>query len=168
MTVRVKVIPRSARTEVAGELADGTLKVKIAAPRKGSGQRRLVPLPGGQLRRGPERGDHRERPHGGIKAGAHRAVAVGTGHRFLWPVIVRSKGAAERQATKNDRLSHECGINSPVRDDGTRGTIRAASAEGLAAEGDLSDPPLDRRRDRPLRRGDQCQRQRSFLPQYRQ
>ncbi len=32
MTLRVKVIPRSARTEIAGELADGTLKVKIAAP----------------------------------------------------------------------------------------------------------------------------------------
>jgi uncharacterized protein (TIGR00251 family) len=32
MTVRVKAIPRSARTEAAGELSDGTLKVKIAAP----------------------------------------------------------------------------------------------------------------------------------------
>ena len=32
MTVRVKVIPRSARTEIAGEMADGTLKVKVAAP----------------------------------------------------------------------------------------------------------------------------------------
>lgn len=32
MTLRVKVIPRSARTEIAGQLADGTLKVKIAAP----------------------------------------------------------------------------------------------------------------------------------------
>ena len=32
MTRRVKVIPRSARTEIAGEMADGTLKVKIAAP----------------------------------------------------------------------------------------------------------------------------------------
>jgi uncharacterized protein (TIGR00251 family) len=32
MTLRVKVIPRSARSELAGELADGTLKVKIAAP----------------------------------------------------------------------------------------------------------------------------------------
>ena len=32
MMLRVKVIPRSARTEIAGELADGTLKIKIAAP----------------------------------------------------------------------------------------------------------------------------------------
>jgi uncharacterized protein (TIGR00251 family) len=32
MTRRVKVISRSARSEMAGEMADGTLKVKIAAP----------------------------------------------------------------------------------------------------------------------------------------
>ncbi len=32
MTIRVKVIPRSAKTEMAGEMSDGTLKVKIAAP----------------------------------------------------------------------------------------------------------------------------------------
>lgn len=32
MVRRVKVIPRSAKSEVAGEMADGTLKVKIAAP----------------------------------------------------------------------------------------------------------------------------------------
>ena len=32
MTLRVKVIPRSAKNEIVGELADGTLKVKIAAP----------------------------------------------------------------------------------------------------------------------------------------
>ena len=32
MTRRIKVIPRSATTEIAGEMADGTLKVKIAAP----------------------------------------------------------------------------------------------------------------------------------------
>ena len=32
VTIRVKVIPRSARSEVVGELSDGTLKVKIAAP----------------------------------------------------------------------------------------------------------------------------------------
>lgn len=32
MTCRVKVIPRSAKTEIAGKMADGTLKVKIAAP----------------------------------------------------------------------------------------------------------------------------------------
>ena len=32
MTLRVKVIPRSAKSEIAGTMADGTLKVKIAAP----------------------------------------------------------------------------------------------------------------------------------------
>jgi uncharacterized protein YggU (UPF0235/DUF167 family) len=32
MTRRVKVIPRSAGNEIAGEMADGTLKVKIATP----------------------------------------------------------------------------------------------------------------------------------------
>jgi uncharacterized protein YggU (UPF0235/DUF167 family) len=36
MTLRVKVIPRSPRTEFAGELADGTLKIRLAAvPEKG-------------------------------------------------------------------------------------------------------------------------------------
>jgi len=32
MTLRVKVIPNSPKTEFAGEMADGTLKIKIAAP----------------------------------------------------------------------------------------------------------------------------------------
>ena len=32
MTLRVKVIPRSAKTEIAGTMADGTLKIRIAAP----------------------------------------------------------------------------------------------------------------------------------------
>jgi len=32
MTVRVKVIPRSPRTEFAGTMADGTIKVRVAAP----------------------------------------------------------------------------------------------------------------------------------------
>lgn len=32
MTLRVKVIPRAPRSEVADAMADGTLKVKIAAP----------------------------------------------------------------------------------------------------------------------------------------
>lgn len=32
MTIRVKVIPRSPKSEMAGEMADGTLKVRIAAP----------------------------------------------------------------------------------------------------------------------------------------
>jgi hypothetical protein len=32
MTRRVKVIPRSPKSEIAGEMTDGTLKVKVAAP----------------------------------------------------------------------------------------------------------------------------------------
>jgi len=32
VTLRVKVIPRSPRTEIAGEMADGTVKIKVAAP----------------------------------------------------------------------------------------------------------------------------------------
>jgi uncharacterized protein len=32
VTLKVKVIPRSARSETAGTLADGTLKVRVAAP----------------------------------------------------------------------------------------------------------------------------------------
>jgi uncharacterized protein (TIGR00251 family) len=32
LTLRVKVSPKSPKTEITGELADGTLKVKVAAP----------------------------------------------------------------------------------------------------------------------------------------
>jgi hypothetical protein len=32
VTLRIKVIPRSPRTEFAGQLSDGTQKVKVAAP----------------------------------------------------------------------------------------------------------------------------------------
>ncbi|MEO5926329.1 MAG: DUF167 domain-containing protein [Bryobacteraceae bacterium] len=32
MTLKVKVTPRSPRTEIAGEMADGTLKIRVAAP----------------------------------------------------------------------------------------------------------------------------------------
>lgn len=32
MTLRVKVIPRSAKCEIVGQMADGTLKVRVAAP----------------------------------------------------------------------------------------------------------------------------------------
>jgi len=32
VTLRIKVIPRSRKSEIAGTMADGTLKVKIAAP----------------------------------------------------------------------------------------------------------------------------------------
>jgi len=38
----VKVIPKSSRTELAGQLADGTWKVKVAAPpEKGKANREL-------------------------------------------------------------------------------------------------------------------------------
>ena len=32
MTLRVKVIPRSKKNEISGELADGTVKVHVTAP----------------------------------------------------------------------------------------------------------------------------------------
>jgi uncharacterized protein len=42
MTLRVKVIPRSSRSAVVGELPDGTLKVKVAAvPEKGKANEEL-------------------------------------------------------------------------------------------------------------------------------
>ena len=42
MTVRVKVIPRSASSGIVGELADGTLRVKVAAaPEKGKANEEL-------------------------------------------------------------------------------------------------------------------------------
>ena len=51
MTLRVKVIPRSPRSEIVGELADGTLKVRIAAaPERGKANEALIEL----LRRSTE------------------------------------------------------------------------------------------------------------------
>ena len=42
MDLRVKVIPKSSRTELAGVLPDGTWKVKVAAPpEKGKANRAL-------------------------------------------------------------------------------------------------------------------------------
>lgn len=42
MEVNVKVIPRSSRSEVTGEMADGALKVKLAAvPEKGKANQEL-------------------------------------------------------------------------------------------------------------------------------
>lgn len=32
MTLKIKVTPRAARTELTGEMADGTLKIRVAAP----------------------------------------------------------------------------------------------------------------------------------------
>ena len=45
MTLRVKVIPRSSKSEIVGELADGTIKAKIAAaPEKGRANEALIEL----------------------------------------------------------------------------------------------------------------------------
>jgi hypothetical protein len=45
VTLRVKVIPRSAKSEIVGELADGTIKAKIAAPpEKGKANEVLIEL----------------------------------------------------------------------------------------------------------------------------
>jgi uncharacterized protein (TIGR00251 family) len=42
MDIRVKVIPKSSRTELAGILADGTWKIKVAAaPEKGRANQAL-------------------------------------------------------------------------------------------------------------------------------
>jgi len=42
MDITVKVIPRSSKTELAGQLADGTWKVKVAAaPEKGKANKAL-------------------------------------------------------------------------------------------------------------------------------
>ncbi|HEV2689622.1 MAG TPA: DUF167 domain-containing protein [Bryobacteraceae bacterium] len=42
MDIRVKVIPKSSKTELAGVLPDGTWKVKVAAaPEKGKANRAL-------------------------------------------------------------------------------------------------------------------------------
>ena len=42
MDITVKVIPKSSRTELAGQLADGTWKVKVAAaPEKGKANKAL-------------------------------------------------------------------------------------------------------------------------------
>ena len=41
-TLRIKVVPKSPKTEIAGELSDGTLKVKVAAaPERGKANAEL-------------------------------------------------------------------------------------------------------------------------------
>jgi uncharacterized protein (TIGR00251 family) len=45
VTVRVKVIPRAARSEITGTMADGTLKARVAAvPEKGRANEELCTL----------------------------------------------------------------------------------------------------------------------------
>jgi uncharacterized protein (TIGR00251 family) len=56
MTLRVKVIPRSPRSEIVGELTDGTLKVRIAAaPERGRANEALIELIAAKY--GVQRGD---------------------------------------------------------------------------------------------------------------
>jgi hypothetical protein len=41
-TLRIKVVPKSPKTEIAGELADGTLKIRVAAtPERGKANAEL-------------------------------------------------------------------------------------------------------------------------------
>ena len=48
--IRVKVIPKSSKTEFAGYLPDGTWKIKVAAvPEKGKANRALVEFLAGHL-----------------------------------------------------------------------------------------------------------------------
>lgn len=45
MRIKIKVIPRSSKNEVVGEMADGTLKVKLtAAPVDGKANEELIAL----------------------------------------------------------------------------------------------------------------------------
>jgi uncharacterized protein len=48
--IRVKVIPKSSKTELAGYLPDGTWKVKVAAaPEKGKANQALISFLAGHL-----------------------------------------------------------------------------------------------------------------------
>jgi uncharacterized protein len=50
MDLRVKVIPKSSKTELAGILEDGTWRVKVAAvPEKGKANRALIEFLAGRL-----------------------------------------------------------------------------------------------------------------------
>jgi len=50
MDLRVKVIPKSSKTEFAGHLPDGTLKIRVAAaPEKGKANRALLDFLAGYL-----------------------------------------------------------------------------------------------------------------------
>ena len=56
MDLRVKVIPRSAKTELAGYLPDGTWRVKVAAvPEKGKANKELCAFVAERLGVAPSR-----------------------------------------------------------------------------------------------------------------
>jgi len=56
MEIRVKVIPKSAKTELAGKLPDGTWKIKVAAtPEKGKANRALCEFLAGHFGLGVSR-----------------------------------------------------------------------------------------------------------------
>jgi uncharacterized protein (TIGR00251 family) len=78
VTVHVKVIPRSRKNEVSGELADGTLKVHVTAP--------------------PEKGKANEQARS-VLAGHYRvpvrAVQIVSGHSSPRKVVRIDPGRAE-------------------------------------------------------------------------
>lgn len=66
MDIRVKVIPKSSKTELAGYLPDGTWKVRVAAaPEKGKANRALCEFLAGHL---------------GVAKSKVRIVSGGTSH----------------------------------------------------------------------------------------
>lgn len=67
MVLHVKVIPRAQRSEVMGEMADGTLKVRVAAvPEEGRANEELCRVLAA---------------HFGLRAGAVEVIAGRTGTR---------------------------------------------------------------------------------------
>lgn len=52
MKLKIKTVPRSSKNEIAGEMADGALKVRLAAaPVDGAANKALIDLLAGHFRR---------------------------------------------------------------------------------------------------------------------